>query len=142
MGCQNGTLTIFNPQTKMPVELLNPLIFENAPIRQILEDSEGNLFFGTQKGRLAKWKYGTEMGNESFEFLRDFNSMIFLLFKDNIDRIWVGTRDRGLFVMDPSRRNVQYHFNEQPGSLTFTGTSVYDVVQYNDSIFFVSTGFF
>ena len=141
VGCQNGTLTIFNPQTKMPVELLNPTIFENAPIRQILEDNEGNLFFGTQKGRLAKWKNGTETGNESFEFLRDFNSMIFLLFKDNIDRIWVGTRDRGLFVMDPSGKNVQYHFNKQPGSLTFTGTSVYDVVQYNDSIYFVSTGF-
>lgn len=140
-GCQNGTMAIFDPQTKKPVVLLQPPVFENAPIRQILEDREGNLFFGTQKGRVVKWKNGTEITNENFEIVRDFNSMIFLLFKDSIDRVWVGTRNRGLFIMDPTGKNVLYHFNEQPGSLAFMGNSVYDVVQYNDSIFFVSTGF-
>jgi ligand-binding sensor domain-containing protein len=140
-GCQNGTMAIFDKQTKKPVALLEPPVFENAPARQILEDREGNLFFGTQKGRLAKWKYGTEITNENFEIIRDFNSMIFLLFKDKNDRIWVGTRNMGLFVMDSNGKNVLYQFNEQPGSFTFMGNSVYDAVQYNDSIFFVSTGF-
>lgn len=140
-GCQNGTLAIFNPQTKKPFRLIEPTVFENAPARQILEDSKGNLFFGTQKGRLAKWTNGTEITNENFEIIRDFNSMIFLLFRDNTDRIWVGTRNMGLFVMDSTGKNVLYQFNEQPGSFTFMGNSVFDVVQYNDSIFFVSTGF-
>ena len=140
-GCHNGTIAIFDPLTKMPVRLLEPPAFENAPIRQILEDRDGNLFFGTQKGRLAKWKYGTEMNNENFEIIRDFNSTIYLLFKDDVDRIWVGTRNMGLFVMDNTGKNVLYHFNEQPGLITYLGNSFYDVVQYNDSIFIVSTGF-
>jgi hypothetical protein len=67
--------------------------------------------------------------------------MIFLLFKDKTDRIWVGTRNMGLFVMDSTGKIVLYQFNEQPDSFTFMGNSVFDVVQYNDSIFFVSTGF-
>ena len=139
-GCQNGTLAIFDPQTKKPFRLLEPPVFEHAPARQILEDREGNLFFGTQKGRLAKWKYGNEINNGNFEIIRDFNSTIYLLFKDNVDRIWVGTRNMGLFVMDPTGKNVLYQFNEQPGLITYLGNSFYDVVQYNDSIFFVSTG--
>lgn len=140
-GCQNGTMAIFDPKTKTPVALLEPPVFEFVPIRQILEDTEGNLFFGTQKGRLVKWKYGDEINDESFEIIRDFNSTIYVLFKDNVDRIWVGTRNMGLFVMDPTGKNVLYQFNDQPGFITYLGNSFYDVVQYNDSIFFVSTGF-
>ncbi len=140
-GCQNGMMAIFNPKTKKPVNLLEPPVFEHAPIRQIMEDREGNLFFGTQKGRLAKWKNGSEITNNNFEIVRDFNATIYLLYKDKEERIWVGTRDMGLFVMDPTGKNVLLQFNEQPGSYTFMGNSVFDVVQYNDSIFFVSTGF-
>jgi signal transduction histidine kinase/ligand-binding sensor domain-containing protein len=140
-GCQNGIMTIFDPKTKKPVGLLEPTVFENAPVRQILEDREGNLFFGNQKGRLAKWKNGTEINDVNFEIIRDFNSTIYLLYKDSVDRIWVGTRNMGLFVMDPTGKNVLYQFNEQPGLITYLGNSFYDVVQYNDSIFFVSTGF-
>jgi signal transduction histidine kinase/ligand-binding sensor domain-containing protein len=140
-GCQNGTIAIFDPKTKTPVALLEPPVFEHAPIRQIMEDRKGNLFFGTQKGRLARWSNGTEIVDNNFEIVRDFHSTIYLLFKDEEDRIWVGTRDMGLFVMDPTGENVLYQFNEQPGSFTFMGNSVFDVVQYNDSIFFVSTGF-
>ncbi len=141
-GCQNGLIAIFDPQAKKPVHLLEPPVFEQAPVRQILEDKDGSLFFGTQKGRLAKWKYGTKMTSENFEIIRDFNSSIYILFKDKSDRIWVGTRNTGLFIMDHTGQNVLYHFSGQPGSATsFMGNCVYDIEQYNDSIFFVSTGF-
>jgi len=140
-GCQGGALAIFDPQTKTPVALLHPPVFEKAPIRQILEDNDGNLFLGTQTGRVVKWENGSGLNDDNFEIVRDFNSMIFLLFKDKSDRIWVGTRERGLFVMDSTGKNVLYHFVEQAGSSTFMGNSIYDVVQYDDSIFFVSTGF-
>lgn len=140
-GCQNGTIAVFDPKSRKPVSLLEPSVFEQAPIRQILEDGDGNLFFGTQKGRLVKWENGTEINNKNFEVIRDFNSSIYLLFRDRSDRIWVGTRNTGLFVMDSKGKNVLYQYHEQPGLSSFTGSSVYDVVQYNDSIFFVSTGF-
>lgn len=140
-GCQNGLLAIFDPQSRKPVYLLDPPVFEHAPIRQILEDRDGNLFFGTQKGRIVKWNFGTEITNANFEIIRDFNSSIYLLYKDKSERIWVGTRNAGLFVMDSGGKNVLYQYHEQPGISSFTGSSVYDVVQYNDSIFFVSTGF-
>lgn len=140
-GCQNGLMAIFDPNTKAPVALLEPPVFEHTPIRQILEDRNGNLFFGTQKGRLARWKNGTEISNGNFDLIHDFHSSIYLLYQDNKDRIWVGTRDLGLYVMDPSGENMLFHFYDQPGSFNFPGSSVYDVVQYNDSIFFVSTGF-
>ncbi len=138
-GCQNGAIAIFDPVLMKPVQILEPPVLDSAPVRQILEDAEGNLFFGTQKGRLAKWK--NETSNNAFEVIRDFNSTIYLLYRDNQERIWVGTRHNGLFVMDPSGKDVLAHFFDQPGFVTYPGNSFYDVVQYNDSIYFVSTGF-
>ncbi len=140
-GCQNGTMAIFDPQFKRPVALIEPPVFEHAPIRQILEDRKGNLFFGTQKGRLIKWRNKTEINNNNFEIIHDFHSSIYLLYRDKEERIWVGTRDMGLFVMDTTGKNVLYQFINQRGSIPFMGNSIFDVVQFNDSIFFVSTGF-
>lgn len=141
-GCQNGSLAVFNPKTKQPVAFLQPPAFGNATVRQIIEDNDGNLFFGTQGGRLLKWRKGTEITAENFEIVRDFNATIFVLFRDNVNRIWVGTHNAGVFVMDPTGENVLFQFNEKPSAdYQVIGNSVLDIEQFNDSIFFVSTGF-
>lgn len=141
-GCQNGFVAVFNPLTRKTVALLQPPVFEHAIVRQIAEDKDGNLLFGTQNGRLAKWKNNTEINNRNFELVRDFHATIFKLYRDSANRIWVGTRNNGVFVMDPSGKNVLFRFSETPEKKeSLMGASVFDIEQLNDSIFFVSTGF-
>ncbi len=141
-GCQNGTLAVFDPKTKRPVAFLEPTVFRKTTIRQILEDRDGNLLFGTQGGRLIKWGKGTGITPENFEVIREFNTPIFALFRDNSDRIWVGTHNTGVYVMDPTGKNVKFQFKEKTFQISGSaGNSVMDIQQLNDSIFFVSTGF-
>ncbi len=141
-GCQGGFLMIFNPDTNKPLELLNLPIFENSTIRQVLEDKDGNLLFGTQSGRLIKWTKGSKIINESFEIIHEFNTSIFVLYKDNANRIWIGTHKAGVYLMDPIGKNVISHFMEKPYTdLPPIGLGIADIEQYNDSIYFVSNGF-
>ena len=141
-GCQNGTLAVFNSNTKKPVAVLEPQAFGRASVRQVLEDKDGNLLFGTQGGKLVKWEKESEITAENFEVIRDFDATIFVLFRDQSDRIWVGTHNAGVYVLDPSGERVVLHFKESPFDVSGPEeNSVFDIEQFNDSIFFVSTGF-
>jgi len=140
-GCQNGTLYVYSPTTKSVLYELHPSVFENVPVRQIIGDKNGNLFFGTQKGRLVKKKKDSPIDDRSFELVRDFYSSIYVLYKDKEDQLWVGTRNLGLFLMDQKGEKVIQYFNKKDNSSPYWDNTIYDVVQYNDSIYFVSTGF-
>ena len=141
-GCQNGNLAVFDPVNKKPVAFLEPPAFRKETVRQILEDKDGNLLFGTHGGRLIKWDKSSAIANESFEVIREFNTSIFVLFRDNANRIWVGTNNSGVFVLDPEGENVISQFKEKPFINSGpVGNYVTDIEQLNDSIFFVSTGF-
>lgn len=141
-GCQNGNIAVFDPKNKKPVAFLEPPAFRKETVRQILEDKDGNLLFGTQGGRLIKWNKSSAITNESFEVIRDFKTAIFVLYLDNANRIWVGTQNTGVFVLDPEGKNVIWQFKEKPYSVSGPdGNNVTDIEQLNDSIFFVSTGF-
>lgn len=140
-GCQNGNLAVFDPVNKKPVAFLEPSAFRKETVRQILEDKDGNLLFGTQGGRLIKWNKSSAITNESFEVIREFNNSIFVLYRDNSNRIWVGTQSTGVFVLDSEGKNVIWQFKEKPYAASGPdGNNVADIEQLNDSIFFVSTG--
>lgn len=141
-ACQGGNLGVFNPKTKKPVAFLDPPVFKKATVRQVMEDKDGNLLFGTQGGQLIRWRKESEIAAENFEVVREFYTAIFTLYRDNADRIWVGTHKNGVYVMDPAGSNVLFQFKERPFTASGTdGNYVMDVEQFNDSIFFVSTGF-
>ncbi|MCE4566806.1 hypothetical protein INQ51_20965 [Maribellus sp. CM-23] len=140
--CQGGAIAVFDPGKKSTVAFVWPPVFKYSTIRKVVEDKDGNLLFGTQSGQLIRWRYGTEISDENFEIVRDFKTAVFALYRDREDRIWVGTHSDGVFAMDPSVTDVLHHFIEKPFHETQnTGNSVQDIVQLNDSIFFVSSGF-
>ena len=51
---QDGRLLVYDPSTKQTTRL-SPEAFQGKTIRQVTEDKEGNLWFGTQRGALIKW---------------------------------------------------------------------------------------
>lgn len=139
---QAGGLAIIDPNTKKIISASRPSAFDDATIRKVIEDKDGNLLFGTQWGQLVRWNYGTNYSNNSYQKIRKFESSIFSLLKDTKDRIWVGTHTGGVYVMDPTAGKELHHFLEKP-FLNFQKreNAAVDIVQHNDSIFFVSSGF-
>ncbi|GGK33833.1 hypothetical protein GCM10007962_30330 [Yeosuana aromativorans] len=140
-GCQNGNIVVFEPKAKKAIHVLNPPGIQMASVRQIIEDKKGDLWFGAQNGKLFKWNKGDKIINQNFKVVNDFNAAIFCLYIDSLDRIWIGTRKRGVFVLDSTGTKELFHFfdEEDNGSKQFSN-NVYDIEQYNDSIFFVSNG--
>ncbi len=140
-GCQHGNLVVFDPTTKKAVHVLNPPAMKGESVRQIIEDNGGNLWFGTQNGQLVKWNKEEGISNQNFENVNDFHAAIFSLHIDSLGRIWVGTNKIGLFVMDSTGTKELFHFSEEhQNAPAMFGSSIYDIEQYNDSIFFISTG--
>ena len=140
-GCQNGIIVVFDPYTKKAVHILRPPAMNGASVRQIAEDKSGNLWFGTQNGKLFKWNKNENISDQNFEEVNDFHTAVFCLNIDSAGRIWVGTNKMGLFTMDSTGRNELFHFSdEHQNAPALFGKNVYDIEQYNDSIFFISTG--
>lgn len=140
-GCQYGNVLIFDPDTKKAVHILNPPAMKGSSVRQIAADKTGNLWFGLQNGKLIRWNKKDKISNQDFEEVNDFHAAILCLNIDQSGRIWVGTNKMGLFVVDSTGTKELFHFADKHQNVpTLFGNNIYDTEQYNDSIFFISTG--
>jgi ligand-binding sensor domain-containing protein/signal transduction histidine kinase/DNA-binding response OmpR family regulator len=102
IGTNNEGVTVIDPsngeienfQTEQKVNGLN-----NNTIRAFSEDAEGRIWIGTFGG-LNIYNPSTK----SFSYLTDGNSnvsnIIYSIFKDSKDNIWVGSRGGGLYLFD------------------------------------------
>lgn len=146
VGCRNGFILIFDPILKKVVKELNPLSFRNnvlregGAIKQIIEDSQGDLWFSTEEGRLIKWQHESAMDNNSFKIVKHYQTPI-LIFIDKQNRIWTYAHNKGLFIMDSTGTKELKHFEKMPEPSSVLGNKITDFEQYNDSIFFISNGF-
>lgn len=140
-GCRNGKIVVFDPKTKKALHILCPPSMKEASVRQITADKSGNLWFGLQNGKLFRLNKNDKISNQSFREVNDFQASIFCLNIDSVGRIWVGTNKMGLYAMDSTGTKELFHFADEHQNVPpLFGNTVYDVEQYNDSIFFISTG--
>ncbi|MBC8767802.1 hypothetical protein H4O18_07355 [Arenibacter sp. BSSL-BM3] len=139
-GCQGGGLAVFDPQKKKGLHWLHPPVFSNSTIRQLKEDRNGNLWFGTQSGRLVKWNKTDPIADENFEEVHHFNTIIYRLYVDDQGRLWVGTHKQGVYVIDVNTNEILFHFNKEfSDSYGIVDNTIFDIQQYNDSIFLLGT---
>ena len=139
-ACQGGRLAVFDTQKKKALHWLHPPVFKNSTVRQIKEDHNGNLWFGTQSGRLVKWNKNNPITDENFDELHHFNTIIYRLYLDGQGRLWVGTHKQGLYVIDVDTNEILFHFNKEfSDSYGIVDNTIFDIQQYNDSIYFVGT---
>ena len=88
---------IHNP-AKETTEYLHPPEFKNSTIKHLIEDDKDQIWAATFSGRLVKWHKGT------FSVVKDFGTNIYKLFFDNDGWLWIATRARGVFALDPNPR--------------------------------------
>jgi ligand-binding sensor domain-containing protein/two-component sensor histidine kinase len=134
IGCQGGGLIIYDLLTKQET-FINDTIFNGKTIRQITGDDKGNIYLGTQYGRIIKYTGG------KFSLLAETSSTIIQkLLLDNNGLLWAATFNDGLYVINPSTGVVVKHFLHNPkNASTLYSNIIRDVLQYNDSLIYVSS---
>lgn len=130
LGCQAGLLMTHDPATGK-TSYLNPPEFDNRTIRYITQDKRGQLWFGTQGGRLirfdgAQFKVMTQLEN---------TAIIFKVFADSEGWIWLVTQDRGAYAIDPGNGKLLQHYTREQG---LTNNNPRDIEQLNDSLLYIS----
>lgn len=140
--CQQvGVLLVYDPKSGRTYNLAPP-VFRGITIRQVTEDLEGNLFFGTQGGRIIKWSLKESGGSpdKGYTEIRRIARVI-RLFTDRQGYIWAAGLNDALYRMDPKNGSIVFKMSG-PGSgpVYYSGESPNDILQYNDSIFVIASG--
>ena len=138
---EQGRIDVFNPKDNSVVQLAHP-VFGASTIRQITSDTSGNIWMGTQSGRLVKWNYRQSGGDprKGFELVYQ-TGIIRKIHYDYQGYIWVGTADKGLLKLDARTHQLVQAFTTDgpPGERLFSN-SIKDITYYNDTTLLVGAG--
>jgi ligand-binding sensor domain-containing protein/signal transduction histidine kinase len=141
MVCQEGALMLYD-LTLAKTEILFPEIFERRTIRQIIQDKQGNFWFGTQGGKIIKWdrlKAGGDV-HKGFEEIHK-GGLVHKLYCDNDGTIWAATLGRGLKKFDAVSGKLIAQFDTRPdATVKLWNDSPTDVMRFNDSIILIANG--
>ncbi len=133
VGCNEGFLMIHDPAKKTTQYLQLPECNKRT-IRYITEDNAGNIWLGTQAGRLIKYSNGV------FSVVQDMETAIYKILIDSQGWVWLATHERGVYAIDPSTSKIIQHYNtETPGAAVYSNTAS-DIEQLNDSIIIYGGG--
>jgi ligand-binding sensor domain-containing protein len=138
---ESGAIIIHDPKRDKST-LIAPLIFEGRPIRQVTEDQYGNLWFGTQGGKIIKWDFQRAQSDPSrgFVLVRE-TGVVNKLHADNEGAMWVSTLGYGLLKLDAASNKLLKVFSKEGkvGERLMSNTST-DMTQYNDTILIIAAG--
>ncbi|AXY76694.1 hypothetical protein D3H65_23050 [Paraflavitalea soli] len=143
IACQGGRIIIYNPATGRSTFHILPAA-EQRTIRQITEDKQGTIWLATQYGHIIKWNPAAGYGKDfmqGFSLVQNVNTIVYKMMVDKEGYIWLCTHMKGVYRMDPNSGELIAHYDSKGGP----GKSLYsdmagDIQQYNDSLFFISSG--
>ena len=108
IGCNTGVLMIHNPYDKT-TKYLHSSEFENSPIQYIAEDNQRRMWIGTVGGRLIRWS------DNKFTVMHEIGTTIYKVFVDSQGWLWLATRGKGLFAINPEDGKILQHYTANGG---------------------------
>lgn len=138
---QAGRLSIYDPKTNKLLDM-NPEVFGGSTIRQIDEDTSGNMWFGTQSGKVVKCDF-KKSGNDptkGYELVYQ-TVRVLKIHYDYQGYIYVATMGKGVIKINAKTNKVVRTFTStgQPGERLFMD-SPSDMTYYNDSTLVICAG--
>lgn len=135
MALQPGGVAVYNPKTDKLTEVY-PEIFGMSTVRQIDDDTSGNLWFGTQSGKVISWDL-KKSGNDptkGYDLVLQ-TDLVRKLHYEYSGHFWVGTEGKGLIKIDAKTKKVVKEFRKDgPAGERLFSDVVMDMTYYNDTI--------
>jgi len=133
IGCQAGKYMVYDPVTQN-TQFLSCAAADNATIRYITADQQGNIWLGTQRGHVIRFD------GKSFSVKQQFKSVIRKILIDKAGVVWVNTEQEGVFELSPDGSKVVRYFSTQsPYGKLFQDVST-DMDELNDSVIVYAAG--
>ncbi len=139
---EEGLIDVFHPNTNTTTTIQDS-VFNKSTIRQITEDTSGNIWFGTQGGRLIKWDYKKAGGNpkKGYELAFQAPGVIRKIHFDYQGYIWIGTAQNGLIKIDVRTNKVVRSFKvDGPDGERLFSNNIKDITYFNDTTLLVAAG--
>jgi ligand-binding sensor domain-containing protein/signal transduction histidine kinase len=137
---QGGRMFVYDPKTQKRWKM-EPEAFGRSTIRQMVEDKDGNLWFGTNNGTLIKWTYQAETSDPSKGYQKvDKRITIRKMMIDREGFLWVASEAVGLLKYDPGSNRLLHHYRSDgpEGQKLFNNVPT-DILQYDDTTMLVLT---
>jgi ligand-binding sensor domain-containing protein/two-component sensor histidine kinase len=109
-GLQMGWLQISDLQKRSSKFFRFPSL-QGWTIRDIVQDSKGNIFISSQSGHVYRFNAGSELQSESFTEIAAFGGIVPDLHIDKNDFIWAATNNNGVFKLDPESGEILKHID-------------------------------
>jgi signal transduction histidine kinase/DNA-binding response OmpR family regulator/ligand-binding sensor domain-containing protein len=118
-----------SPVTQLVHEVNNSNSLINNNVNQIIEDSEGNIWFATANG-ISRLNVGADNW-DTFLHNNLSEAQAFLsLCEDDRKRIWAGTYSSGVYVIDKLSGRLSEHYSKgNRGSSGFDCNYVFDIIK-------------
>lgn len=141
MAMQGGSIRVFNEDTKKSIEYHHP-VFENHTVRQLAEDSLGNMWMGTQSGLVIKCdKANWRDTAHAYKVVQRVKGHVVKMAVDSYGYVWVCTDRFGVFKLNPSDGKIVDHYSDNsPDERRLKVAGASDILQYNDSIMLLASG--
>lgn len=133
VGCNGGVLLKYDPKSES-TEYLMPSEAGGSTIRFIAEDAKGQMWLGTQSGKLVRWS------QNRFTVVQDIGTIIYKIFVDRQGAIWLATQEKGLIEIDAASGKIVRSFTANNGANSLYSNTGNDIEQLNDSTIVYGAG--
>jgi ligand-binding sensor domain-containing protein/two-component sensor histidine kinase len=142
IGCQDGGIIQINPLTRNTI-ILKPPEFEEHTIRSITEDTDGNIWFGTQHSTVVKWVRSTNNFQKVIAYpgaQEDFGWMLAMV-QGNKGDFWISTSNNGLLHVDMASGKITGQYQHDKNNLqSISNNFVGAIVSFNKDTMAIATG--
>jgi ligand-binding sensor domain-containing protein len=134
-GMQGGSIYVITGKNNRTKILRSELIGEST-VRRLAEDHNGNIWIGTQSGKLIKW----DLVTQKFSMAFDSKGLVSGICVDNRNDIWATTDVDGVYHVNAKDGVIKHHYTADGPvgkKLRINGAS--DLIQYSDSIIIIAS---
>ncbi len=125
IGCQYGNIIRLDPISRKVIRM-SPPEFEAHTIRSIMEDKDGNIWFGTQRTTLVKWERKTNKFRTIIfrsDIKQQYDWILAILQGTNGD-LWMTTGSGGLLHLDIVTEKIIEQFKHDDNNPQSIGSNL------------------
>ncbi|NMM48488.1 hybrid sensor histidine kinase/response regulator transcription factor [Marinigracilibium pacificum] len=122
----------------------NPSIIPHDVVRTMSKSLDGDIWIGFQKGlrklSVKNGEYTFKMATDNQEFIDLIESMTILcLLHDSNNRLWIGTENEGLIILDLNTGNFERYFRDPYGNYSLKSNSIWNLMETKNGTILIGT---